>query len=58
MFRLVPNAQRAIIPDAGHFVLNEDPEKQLPVVATFLDQPTSTVPFATTLSRYHPGETR
>jgi hypothetical protein len=39
-------------------VLNDDPEKLLPVVATFLDQPTSAVPFATTLSGYHPGETR
>jgi pimeloyl-ACP methyl ester carboxylesterase len=58
MFRLIPDAQLAIIPDAGHFVLNEDPEKLLPVVTTFLDQRTSTVPFATTLSGYHPGETR
>jgi pimeloyl-ACP methyl ester carboxylesterase len=58
MFRLIPNAQLAIIPDAGHFVLNDDPEKLLPVVATFLDQPLSTVRFATTLSGYHPSETR
>ena len=58
MLRLIPNAQLAIIPYAGRFVLNEDPEKLLPVVATFLDQPTSTVPFAATLSGYHPGETR
>jgi pimeloyl-ACP methyl ester carboxylesterase len=58
MFRLIPKAQLAIIPDAGHFVLNDDPEKLLAVIATFLDQPTSTVPFATTLSGYHPGETR
>ena len=43
MSRLIPNAQLAIIPDAGHFVLNDDPEKLLPVVATFLDQPLSTV---------------
>ena len=58
MFRQIPNAQLAIIPDAGHFVLNDDPEKLLPAIATFLDQPTSAVPFATTLSGYHPGETR
>jgi pimeloyl-ACP methyl ester carboxylesterase len=55
--RLIPNAQLAVIPDAGHFVLYEDPEKLLPIVATFLDH-TSTVPFATTPSGYHPGETR
>jgi pimeloyl-ACP methyl ester carboxylesterase len=56
--RLIPNAQLAVIPDAGHFVLYEDPEKLLSVVANFLDQPASAVPFATTISGYHPGETR
>jgi pimeloyl-ACP methyl ester carboxylesterase len=55
--RLIPNAQPAVIPDAGHFVLYEDPEKLLPIVATFLDH-TSTVPFATTISGYEPGKTR
>jgi pimeloyl-ACP methyl ester carboxylesterase len=58
MSRLIPNAQLAVIPDAGHFVLYEDPEKLLPIVANFLDQPTSAVAFATTTSGYHPGETR
>jgi pimeloyl-ACP methyl ester carboxylesterase len=58
MSRLIPNAQLAVIPDAGHFVLNEDPERLLPIIATFLDQHESTVPFATTKSGYHPGETR
>jgi pimeloyl-ACP methyl ester carboxylesterase len=58
MVRLIPNAQLAIIPDAGHFVLNENPEKLLPVVAAFFEQPTSTVPFATTQSGFQPGETR
>jgi len=42
-----------MIPDAGHFVLNDDPEKVARV-----DQPTSSVPFATTLSDYRPCETR
>src|SRR5262249_30070298 len=41
--RLIPNAQLAVIPDAGHFVLYEDPEKVLPIVARFLDQPASAV---------------
>ena len=58
MARRIPNAQLAIIPDAGHFVLYENPEKLLPVIAAFLDQPLSTVPFATTLTGFHPGETR
>jgi pimeloyl-ACP methyl ester carboxylesterase len=55
--RLIANAQLAIIPDAGHFVLCDDAEKVLPVVAAFLDN-TSTVPFATTVSGYRPGRTR
>jgi pimeloyl-ACP methyl ester carboxylesterase len=58
MARLIPNAQLAIIPDAGHFVPNENQEKLLPIVAAFFDQPISTVPFATTQSGFHPGETR
>jgi len=58
MSRLIPNAQLAVIPDAGHFVLYDDPEKLLPIVANFLDQQPSTIPFATTISGYHPGETR
>jgi pimeloyl-ACP methyl ester carboxylesterase len=58
MSRRIPGAQLAVIPDAGHFLLNDDPEKLLPVVATFFDQPESKVPFATTLSGYHPGKTR
>jgi pimeloyl-ACP methyl ester carboxylesterase len=55
--QLIPNSQLAVIPDAGHFALYEDPEKLLPIVANFLDH-ASTVPFATTISGSHPGETR
>jgi pimeloyl-ACP methyl ester carboxylesterase len=55
---LLPNGQLAIIPDAGHFVLNDDPERLLSVVADFFERPTSSVPFATTLSGYHPGKSR
>jgi hypothetical protein len=58
MFRLIPNAQLAVIPNASHFVLNVDPEKLLPIVAAFLDEPISTVPFATPETGYHPGVTR
>lgn len=56
--RLIPNAQLAIVPDAGHFVLNVDPEKVLPIVAAFLDEPLTKEPFATPKTGYHPGETR
>ena len=36
----------------------EGPERLLPIIATFLDEPESGVPFATTLTGYHPCETR
>ncbi len=39
MFRLIPNAQLAIFPDANHFLLLQSPEKLLPTVAAFLDSP-------------------
>jgi pimeloyl-ACP methyl ester carboxylesterase len=44
MSRLVPNAQLAVIPGAGHFVLDANPGKLLPIIATFLDEPTSSAP--------------
>lgn len=58
MSRLIPNAQLAVIPNSGHFVLNDDPEKVLPIIATFLDEPVSDLSWATTKTGYHPGETR
>lgn len=56
--RLIPNAQLAIIPGASHFVLGSDPEKLLRVIAAFLDEPVSEVPFGTAQTGYHPGVTR
>jgi len=56
--RLIPNAQLAIIPGSSHFVLSSDPEKLLPVVATFLDEPESEIPFGTPQTGYHTGVTR
>jgi pimeloyl-ACP methyl ester carboxylesterase len=35
MYRIIPNAQLAILPDTGHFVLNVDPKKSLSIVAAF-----------------------
>ena len=40
MFRLIPNAQLAIIPGADHFLLFQDPEKLLSTIAAFLNAPT------------------
>lgn len=58
MLRLIPRAQLAVVPDAGHFVLNVDPEKFLPTVARFLDAPIDDRPFATPRTGYQPGRTR
>ncbi|HEU5067097.1 MAG TPA: alpha/beta hydrolase [Sphingomicrobium sp.] len=56
--RSLPKGQLAIIPDAGHFVVYDAPETILPLVSRFFDSPDEGIPFATTLTGYHPGETR
>jgi pimeloyl-ACP methyl ester carboxylesterase len=56
--RMIPNAQLAIIPDASHFVLLSEPEKLLPTVAAFLDEPPSKLPLGTIRTGYYPGVTR
>jgi pimeloyl-ACP methyl ester carboxylesterase len=58
IFRQLPTAQLAVIPGASHYVLNSDPDSVLPVVARFLDEPESEIPFATEMTGYHPGVTR
>ncbi len=57
-FSLIPDAELAVIPDAGHFALHTDQTKLLPAVEAFLDAPRPKVPFATTETGYHPGATR
>ena len=57
-FQLIPNAELAVIPDAGHFVLFSEPERVIPVVEHFLGKPEKRTPFATAETGYHPGETR
>jgi pimeloyl-ACP methyl ester carboxylesterase len=39
MYRLIPNAQLAVFPNATHFMIFQDPDKLLGTVATFLDAP-------------------
>jgi len=39
MFRLIPNAQLAVLPGADHFSLLQDPERMLPTIAAFFDAP-------------------
>lgn len=57
-YKTIPNAELAIIPDAGHFVLYWDQQKVIPVIETFLSGPSVKIPFATAETGYHPGETR
>jgi pimeloyl-ACP methyl ester carboxylesterase len=57
-FNLIPNAELAVIPDAGHFTLSSEPEKVIPVVKHFLEKPEKRTPVATARTGYHPGETR
>jgi pimeloyl-ACP methyl ester carboxylesterase len=57
-FQRIPNAELAVIPDAGHFALFWEQEKVIPTVANFLKKPGKKIPFATADTGYHPGETR
>jgi pimeloyl-ACP methyl ester carboxylesterase len=39
MYRLIPHAQLAVFPGADHFLLFQNPDKILPTIAAFLDEP-------------------
>jgi pimeloyl-ACP methyl ester carboxylesterase len=55
---LIPNAELAVIPDAGHFALMSEQERVTPIVSHFLAKPEQRSPVATAGIGYHPGETR
>jgi pimeloyl-ACP methyl ester carboxylesterase len=57
-FRHIPKSQLAVIGDAGHFALDAEPEKVLPVFKAFLDAPAAGLPFATTTVAYQRGAAR
>jgi pimeloyl-ACP methyl ester carboxylesterase len=57
-FRQIPNAELAVIPNAGHFALFSEPERVIPIVKHFLEKPAHEIPVATARTGYHPGETR
>jgi pimeloyl-ACP methyl ester carboxylesterase len=57
-FKLIPNAELAVIPDAGHFVLNSEPERVIPIVKHFLGKPEKRLPVASAATGFHPSETR
>ncbi len=56
--KLIPNAELAVIPNAGHFALFSEPERVIPVVEHFLKKPEKKIPIATAATGYHPGRTR
>jgi pimeloyl-ACP methyl ester carboxylesterase len=57
-FRRIPNAELAVIPDAGHFALFSEHERVIPAVEHFLAKPGNRIPIATAEAGYRPGETR
>lgn len=58
IFHIILNAELAVVPDAGHFVLYADQQKVMPAIVTFFEAPAEKLPFSTTTTGYQPGETR
>ncbi len=56
--KLIPNAELAVTPDAGHFALYSEKEKVVPIVQLFLEKPETRIPVASAGMGYHPSETR
>ena len=56
--RRIPNAELAVVPDAGHFALQSEPERVIPIVQHFLEKPEKRTPVATAGMGFRPGETR
>lgn len=57
-FKRIPNANLAVIPDAGHFALYSEQEKVILAVESFLEASKKQVPIATAGMGYQPGETK
>ncbi|PWB67452.1 MAG: hypothetical protein C3F14_02140 [Deltaproteobacteria bacterium] len=57
-FKRIPNAELAVIPDAGHYVLFSEQERVVPIIKHFLEKPGRKIPIATAGTGYQPGETR
>lgn len=55
--RMIPKGQLAITPNASHFVLFSEPDKFLPTVSSFLDEPDSKPPLGMAQG-YYPGRSR
>jgi len=57
-FRLIPAAELAVIPNAGHFALFSEPGRVVPIVKDFLEKSGTSIPVANAEAGYRPGETR
>jgi pimeloyl-ACP methyl ester carboxylesterase len=57
-FRRIPDAELAVIPDAGHFALASEHDRVLPIVDHFLTKHEARPPIARAALGYRPGETR
>ncbi|HEX6614476.1 MAG TPA: alpha/beta hydrolase [Rhodanobacteraceae bacterium] len=57
-FRLIPEAELAVIPNAGHFALFSEPERVIPVIEDFLKAAGRDIPVANAETGYQPGKTR
>ncbi len=57
-FRRIPHAELAVIPDAGHFALDSEHDRLVPIIEHFLTKPEARLPVATAGLGYRPGETR
>lgn len=51
-YNLIPNAEFAVIPDAGHFALFSERNRVIPVIANFLKKPEKKIPIATAENGY------
>ncbi len=58
VYRTLPNAELAVIPDATHFLPYHRPSKLEPIVAEFLSAPDERLPFGTIETGYYPGQRR
>ena len=56
--KLIPNAELAVIPDAGHFALFSEQERVIPLVEKFLERPEQKIPIATAETGYQPGKSK
>jgi|SRR3974390_671316 len=57
-FKVIPNAELAVIPSASHFVLYSEQERVIPIVKHFLEKSENARPLGTAQTGYQPGETR